>query len=184
MSDSFPPHELWLTWLFPARILVWFAISSPKESSRPRDCVSYGSYIGRQILFHLSHLGSPFNQFISVQMCFNHQHSFVMPQSPPMYLLFIVANLLDFDIAHCHIPINNTDFSLSSSGILNGMIYERHFRRVKRNICVEIRTQVIIIVPLLYPIENYSSTKRTDSVLRKLFTHSFIHSFHDELNTI
>lgn len=122
-----------------------------------------------------SHLGSPFNQFMSVQMCFNHQHSFVMPQSPPMYLL-VIANLLDFDIAHCHIPINNTDFLLPSSGILNGMIYERHFRRVKRNICVEIRTQVILTVPLLYPVENNSSTKRTDSVLKKI-THPLIYSF-------
>ena len=43
---------------------------------------------------------------------------------------------------------------------------------------------MILIVPLVYPTENYSSTKWIDSVLRKLFTHSFIHSFHDELNTI
>ena len=66
---------------------------------------------------------------------FNYQCSFVMPQSPPKYLLVIVANQLDFDIAHCHIPINNTDFLLPSSGILNGMICERHFRRVEGNIC-------------------------------------------------
>ena len=66
---------------------------------------------------------------------FNYQCSFVMPQSPPKYLLVIVANLLDFDIAHCHIPINNTDFLLPSSGILNGMICKRHSRRVEGNIC-------------------------------------------------
>ena len=88
--------------IIPARILAWFAISSPRESSRPWNCVSCGSYIGRQILFHLNQLGSPFNQFISVQMCFHHQCLFVMPQSPPKYLLVIVANLLDCTLPHSH----------------------------------------------------------------------------------
>ena len=37
-----------------ARILVWFAISSSKGSSRPRDqtSISYISCIGRQVLYH------------------------------------------------------------------------------------------------------------------------------------
>ena len=37
-----------------ARILEWVAISSSRESSRPRDqtWVSYGSRIGRRILYH------------------------------------------------------------------------------------------------------------------------------------
>ena len=45
-----------------ARILEWVAISSSKRSSWPRDqtCVLYISCIGRQILYHWCHLGSPF----------------------------------------------------------------------------------------------------------------------------
>ena len=43
-----------------ARILEWVAISSPGESSWPRDgnCISHSSCIGRRILLPLSHLGS------------------------------------------------------------------------------------------------------------------------------
>ena len=48
-------------WDFPARILQWVAISSSLESSRPRDRthVSCVSCIGRWVLYHLLHLGSP-----------------------------------------------------------------------------------------------------------------------------
>ena len=44
-----------------ARILEWVAISSSRGSSRPRDrtYVSFISGIGRQILYQLSHKGSP-----------------------------------------------------------------------------------------------------------------------------
>ena len=44
-----------------ARILEWVAISSFRGSSRPWDQtqVSYVSYIGRQVLCHQRHLGSP-----------------------------------------------------------------------------------------------------------------------------
>ena len=44
-----------------ARILEWVAIPFSKGSSWPRDRthISYVSYIGRQILYPLSHLGSP-----------------------------------------------------------------------------------------------------------------------------
>ena len=44
-----------------ARILEWAAVTSSGGSSLPRDptCVSYVSYIGRQILYHLRHRGSP-----------------------------------------------------------------------------------------------------------------------------
>lgn len=41
----------------------------------------------------------------------------------------------------------------------------------------EIGAEVTLIFPLLSPVENHSSTKRTDSVLRKVFAHSCIHSF-------
>ena len=44
-----------------ARILEWVAMPSSRGSSQPRDRipVSYISYIGRQVLYHWCHLGSP-----------------------------------------------------------------------------------------------------------------------------
>ena len=47
--------------IFQARILEWVAISCPRGSSGPRDRthISWVSCIGRQILYPLSHLGSP-----------------------------------------------------------------------------------------------------------------------------
>ena len=44
-----------------ARILEWVAIPSSRRSSQPRDrtCASSVSRIGRQILYHQSHLRSP-----------------------------------------------------------------------------------------------------------------------------
>ena len=41
-----------------ARILEWVAISFSRGSSQPKD-QTHISYISRQILYHLSHLGSP-----------------------------------------------------------------------------------------------------------------------------
>ena len=49
-----------------ARILEWVAISFSRESSQP--CVSYVSCIGRWVLYHYYHLGSPnWYEFSSVQ---------------------------------------------------------------------------------------------------------------------
>ena len=47
--------------IFLARILKWVATSSPRGSSQPKDrtCLSYISCIGRQVLYHQHHLGSP-----------------------------------------------------------------------------------------------------------------------------
>ena len=44
-----------------ARILEWVAMSFSRGSSWPRDqaCISYLSYIGRQVLYHEHHLGIP-----------------------------------------------------------------------------------------------------------------------------
>ena len=44
-----------------ARIVEWVAMPSSRGSSLPRDrtCVSYVSYIGRWVLYHQHHLGSP-----------------------------------------------------------------------------------------------------------------------------
>ena len=46
--------------IFQARILEWVAISFSRGSSRPRD-QTWVSCIGGQILYHLSHQGSPPN---------------------------------------------------------------------------------------------------------------------------
>ena len=47
--------------IFQARILEWVAISSSRGCSHPRDqtCISCVSCIGRQVLYHKRHLGSP-----------------------------------------------------------------------------------------------------------------------------
>ena len=49
--------------IFQARILEWDAISYHRGSSRPRDWthISWISCIGRWILYHQCHLGSPLN---------------------------------------------------------------------------------------------------------------------------
>ena len=53
-----------------ARILLWVAIASSRGPSRPRDGipVSYVSCIGRQVLYHSSHLRSPSSMYSSVYM--------------------------------------------------------------------------------------------------------------------
>ena len=47
--------------IFQARIVEWVDMPSSKESSSPRDwtCISYVSCIGRCIVYHRLHLGSP-----------------------------------------------------------------------------------------------------------------------------
>ena len=47
--------------ILPARLLEWVAMPSSRGSSWPRDwtCVSYSSCIGRWVLSHSHHLGSP-----------------------------------------------------------------------------------------------------------------------------
>ena len=57
-----------------ARILKWAGMPFSRGSSQPRNqtCVSYVSCIGRQVLYHQCHLGSPiayilfFNLFFSL----------------------------------------------------------------------------------------------------------------------
>ena len=50
-----------------ARILEWVAMPFSRRSSWPRDrtCISYISYIGRQVLYHKHHLGSP-TEFVDI----------------------------------------------------------------------------------------------------------------------
>jgi len=53
-----------------ARILEWVAISFFRGSSRPRDPmqVSYVSCIGRRLLYHQCHLGSPMITWCHIKM--------------------------------------------------------------------------------------------------------------------
>ena len=53
---SLPGSAIYI--IFQARILEWVAISSSRGSSRVWSCVSWISWIGRQILYQLCHLGS------------------------------------------------------------------------------------------------------------------------------
>ena len=66
--DSSPPGCS-VCGIFKARILEWVAISSSEGSSRPRDQtqVSCIPCIGRWILYHLSHLGSPHYVYIGLK---------------------------------------------------------------------------------------------------------------------
>ena len=52
--------------IFQARILEWVAMPSSRESSQPRDqtCISYVFCIGRWVLYHLRHQGSPNNPYL------------------------------------------------------------------------------------------------------------------------
>ena len=52
-----------------ARMLEWVVIPSSRGSSRPRDWthVSYVSCIGRWVLYHKRHLGSPFKRILPVK---------------------------------------------------------------------------------------------------------------------
>ena len=58
--DCSPPGSS-VRGILQARILEWVAMPSSRGSLRPRDQtrVAYVSFIGRQILYHQRHLGSP-----------------------------------------------------------------------------------------------------------------------------
>ena len=77
MSDSWWPHGLWpnrllCPWDSPGKNTGIVAISSSRGSSQPRDWTQV-SCIDRQILYHLSHQGSPIFAFAaaakSLQSC-------------------------------------------------------------------------------------------------------------------
>ena len=58
--DCSPPGSF-VHGILQARILEWVAMPFSRGSSQSRDrtCVSYLSYVGRRILYHWHHLGSP-----------------------------------------------------------------------------------------------------------------------------
>ena len=59
--DCSPPGSS-VSGILQARIPEWVSMPSSRESSWPRDwtCFFYVSCIGRQVLYHYCHLGSPF----------------------------------------------------------------------------------------------------------------------------
>ena len=70
------PTESSVHGILQARILEWVAIPSSRGSSLPRDWthVSYVSCIGRRVLYHWHHLGSPMKavlggKFIAINAC-------------------------------------------------------------------------------------------------------------------
>ena len=82
-----------------ARTLKWVAIPFTRGSFLPRDrtCVSYVSWIGRQILYHQCHLASPYthtsnNHFavhlkrhsIANQLYFKHTHTHTQSRPAPI----------------------------------------------------------------------------------------------------
>ena len=60
--DCSPPGSS-VCGILQARMLEWVAMPSSKGPSQPRDqtCISYVSCVGRQVLYHEFHLGSPSN---------------------------------------------------------------------------------------------------------------------------
>lgn len=55
---------------------------------------------------------------------------------------------------------------------------------VGRNVGLENGTEVILVFPLPSLSENHGPIKWIDSVIRKLFIHSFIHSFSNGLGAV
>ena len=57
-------------WILQARTLERVAVHSSRESSRPRDRthISYISCIGRFVLYHWHHLGSPLSKAKCIQL--------------------------------------------------------------------------------------------------------------------
>ena len=53
----------------PARTLEWVAMTFSRVSSQPRDqiCVSYVSCLGRHVLYHQRHLGSPIDGYLQLK---------------------------------------------------------------------------------------------------------------------
>ena len=68
-----------------ARILEWVVIPSSRGSSQPRDQthIFYISCIGRQVLYHYSHLGSPNSVIYEVNTCEDGYHYLHNTGHPP-----------------------------------------------------------------------------------------------------
>ena len=82
--------------IFQARILEWFAISSSRGSSQPRDRthISYVSCIGRQVLYHKCHLRSPETLHVVGKKAQKTQvQTLVMLLASPVFLASCLASL-------------------------------------------------------------------------------------------
>ena len=80
-----------------ARILEWVAMPSSRASSQPRDqtCITYVSCIGRQILYPLSHLGSPWYP------AFTFNHLLIFDIVFFYWYVFIICGLMRFFLCTC-----------------------------------------------------------------------------------
>ena len=83
--DCSPPGSS-LHGVFQARILGWVAISFSRGSSQPRNRthISYISYIGKRVLYHSHHLGSPFDP---VSIYYLGEYFFNLQKLRPLRLL-------------------------------------------------------------------------------------------------
>ena len=84
--------------IFQAGILEWVAMASSRESSSPRDriCVSQVSYIGKWVLYHQEHLGSPPIPYASTSgnpSVLTHPHPTLPRDNMPSWGLFGVLLL-------------------------------------------------------------------------------------------
>ena len=82
-KDCSPPGAS-IHGILQARILEWVAITFSRGSSCPRDltAVSYISCIGRQVLYHQHHLGSP--------MSMESQQSQTLPSDKKCYIYIYI----------------------------------------------------------------------------------------------
>ena len=113
MSNSLPSYGVQPTRL-KAKILEWITMPSSRGSSWPSDrtCISYLSYIGRWVLYHQHHLGSPLS---------------ALPACYVALLLFMVERGKVLVAQSCSTLCNPMDCSLPGSavhGILQARILE------------------------------------------------------------
>ena len=78
-----------------ARILEWVAMPFSRGSSQPRDRprILYVSYIGRLVLYHLHHLGSPIPLFSKSNLKINHFFGRILLWSLNVLFLKLFRNL-------------------------------------------------------------------------------------------
>ena len=77
------------------RLLEWVAMPFSRGSSQPRDrpCILYVSYIGRLVLYHLHHLGSPIPLFSKSNLKINHFFGRILLWSLNVLFLKLFRNL-------------------------------------------------------------------------------------------
>ena len=100
-----------------ARILEWVAIFFFRGSSRPRDRshISYVSCIGRQVLYHWYHLGSPIEKETPLPMEISLTNK-IQKRTTVTIILSSVTSFLSWSTS-----IFNLSFSVRSSILITGI---------------------------------------------------------------